>query len=45
MLAESVADKIISLYALGTSIRDNSTWKEENLGNRISAVTDRFKFL
>lgn len=46
ILAESVADRIIGLYALGNSTRQISDWMEENLGNRvsadtISAITDR----
>ncbi len=46
ILAESLADRIIGLYALGTSTREISDWMEENLGNRvsaetISAITDR----
>jgi putative transposase len=39
ILAESVSDRIISLYALGNSTREISSWMEENLGNRISAET------
>jgi len=46
ILAESVSDRIIGLYALGNSTREISDWMEENLGNRISAdtisaITDR----
>lgn len=46
ILAESVSDRIIGLYALGNSTRQISDWMEENLGNRvsaetISAITDR----
>lgn len=46
ILAESVADRIIGLYALGNSTRQISDWMEENLGNRVSAdtissITDR----
>jgi transposase-like protein len=46
MLAEGMADRIIGLYALGTSTREISDWMEENLGSRvsaetISAITDR----
>lgn len=46
MLAEGVADRIIGLYALGTSTREISNWMEENLGTRVSAdtissITDR----
>ncbi|MDB9150159.1 IS256 family transposase, partial [Parabacteroides distasonis] len=46
VLAESVADRIIGLYALGNSTREISDWMEENLGNRvssetISSITDR----
>lgn len=39
VLAESVADRIIGLYALGNSTREISSWMEENLGNRVSAET------
>jgi len=39
VLAESVADRIIGLYALGNSTREISNWMEENLGNRVSAET------
>lgn len=39
ILAESVSDRIIGLYALGNSTREISSWMEENLGNRISAET------
>lgn len=39
ILAENVADRIISLYALGNSTRQISDWMEENLGNRVSAET------
>lgn len=46
ILADGVADRIIGLYALGTSTREISDWMEENLGNRVSAdtissITDR----
>lgn len=46
VLAESVSDRIIGLYALGNSTRQISDWMEENLGNRVSAdtissITDR----
>ena len=46
ILADSVSDRIIGLYALGNSTREISDWMEENLGNRvsadtISAITDR----
>jgi transposase-like protein len=46
MLAEGMADRIIGLYALGTSTREISDWMEDNLGSRvsaetISAITDR----
>ena len=46
ILAENVADRIISLYALGNSTRQISDWMEENLGSRVSAdtissITDR----
>lgn len=39
VFAESVADRIIGLYALGNSTREISDWMEENLGNRVSAET------
>lgn len=39
MLAEGMAEKIISMYALGTSTRAISDWMEENLGCRVSAET------
>ena len=39
MLAEGMAEKIISMYALGTSTREISDWMEENLGSRVSAET------
>lgn len=39
ILADNVADRIISLYALGNSTRQISHWMEENLGNRVSAET------
>lgn len=39
VLAKSVADRIIGLYALGNSTREISDWMEENLGNRVSAET------
>lgn len=39
MLAEGMAEKIISMYALGTSTRAISDWIEENLGSRVSAET------
>ena len=38
-IAENMADKIISLYALGNSTRQISTWIEENLGQSLSAET------
>lgn len=46
MLAEGMAEKIIGLYALGTSTREIGDWMEENLGSRvspetISSITDR----
>lgn len=46
ILADSVSDRIIGLYALGNSTRQISDWMEENLGNRVSAdtissITDR----
>lgn len=39
ILADSVSDRIIGLYALGNSTREISDWMEENLGNRVSAET------
>ena len=36
MLAEGMAEKIISMYALGTGTRAIGDWMEENLGNRLS---------
>lgn len=39
MLAEGMAEKIISMYALGTSTRAISDWMEENLSCRVSAET------
>lgn len=39
MLAEGMAEKIISMYALGTSTRAIGDWMEENLGSRVSAET------
>lgn len=39
ILAESVANHIIGLYALGNSIREISDWMEENFGNCVSADT------
>lgn len=39
ILADSVSDRIIGLYALGTSTREISDWMEEHLGNRVSAET------
>jgi Transposase and inactivated derivatives len=39
ILAEGVSDRIIGLYALGTSTREISDWMEEHLGNRVSAET------
>ena len=46
MLAEGMAEKIIGLYALGTSTREIGDWMEDNLGSRvspetISSITDR----
>lgn len=45
-IAENMADKIISLYAMGNSTRQISEWVEDNLGqslsaNTISNITDR----
>lgn len=39
MLAEGMAEKIISMYALGTSTRAISDWMEKNLSCRVSAET------
>lgn len=39
MLTEGMAEKIISMYALGTSTRAISDWMEENLSCRVSAET------
>ena len=39
MLSEGVADRIIGLYALGTSTRDISNWLEETVGTSVSAET------
>lgn len=39
MLAEGMAERIIGLYALGTSTREIGEWMEENLGSRVSAET------
>lgn len=39
ILAESLSDKIISLYATGQSVRDISKFLEENYGNNVSAET------
>lgn len=46
MLAEGMAGKIISMYALGTGTRDIGDWMEVNPGSRvspetISSITDR----
>ena len=41
MLSEGMADRIIGLYALGTSTRDISNWLEETVGTSISAETIR----
>ena len=46
MLAEGMAERIISMYALGTSTREIGDWMEDNLGSRvspetISSITDR----
>ena len=46
MLSEGMADRIIGLYALGTSTRDISAWMEDTVGTSvsaetISAITDR----
>lgn len=45
-IADNMADKIISLYAMGNSTRQISDWVEDNLGqslsaNTISTITDR----
>ena len=39
MLSEGMADRIIGLYALGTSTRDISSWLEETVGTSVSAET------
>lgn len=39
MLAEGMTERIIGLYALGTSTREIGEWMEENLGSRVSAET------
>ena len=39
ILADSLADRIIGLYAIGTSTREISDILEEQFGNRISAET------
>ena len=39
MLSEGMADRIIGLYALGTSTRDICNWLEETVGTSISAET------
>lgn len=39
MLSEGMADRIIGLYALGTSTRDISNWLEETVCTSISAET------
>ena len=39
MLSEGMADRIIGLYALGTSTRDISTWMEDTVGTSVSAET------
>ena len=39
MLSEGMADRIIGLYALGTSTRDISNWLEETVGTSVSAET------
>ncbi len=39
ILADSLADRIIGLYAIGTSTREISDVLEEQFGNRISAET------
>ena len=46
MLAEGMAERIIGMYALGTSTREIGDWMEDNLGTRvspetISSITDR----
>ena len=46
MLAEGMAEKIISMYALGTGTRAIGDWMEENPGSRVSpetinSITDR----
>lgn len=39
MLSEGMADRIIGLYALGTSTRDISSWMEDTVGTSVSAET------
>ncbi len=39
LLTEGMADRIIGLYALGTSTRDISSWLEETVGTSVSAET------
>ena len=39
VLAESLSDRILGLYAIGTSTRDISNILEENFGTSISAET------
>ena len=39
MLSEGMADRIIGLYALGTSTRDISSWLEETVSTSVSAET------
>lgn len=39
ILADSLADRIIGLYAIGNSAREISDIMEEQFGNRISAET------
>ena len=39
MLSEGMADRIIGLYALGTSTRDISNWLEDTVGTYVSAET------
>lgn len=39
MLAEGIAENIISMYTVGTSTRAISDWMEENQGSRVSTET------
>lgn len=39
VLAEGMSEKIIGLYALGTSMREIGDWMEEHLGNHVFPET------